>query len=116
MEELGTLGYREFAYQDYSGWLRRQLAARMGKDSPDAAPLQVELLRAYMETNRSTLTFTVVLRSQLGDAPPTVHRGSDTRVNWFNSDSELGNFIERASAAAIKHLMVTHQVGCSART
>jgi hypothetical protein len=114
VQELGTLGFREFVYPDYSGWLRRQLGTHLGETGADKAPLRVELLRAYLETNRATLTFTVVLRSTLAGARPTVHRGSDTRTNWFGSDGELGNFIERASASAINHLLATHQATCTA--
>lgn len=109
--ELGTLGAREFVYEDYPGWLRRQLAHRLGGDGPQ---LRIELLRAYLETNRSTLSFTVVLRSQVPGQPARVHRGSDTRINWFNSNGELGSFIERASERAITELVAQADVNCAA--
>lgn len=114
VQELGTLGHREFTYPDYSGWLHRQLGVHLGEAGANTTPLKVELLRAYLETNRTTLTFTVVLRSRLGDAPPVVHRGSDTRISWLGSDGELGNFIERASALAIRHLLTIHRDACAA--
>lgn len=109
--ELGTLGAREFVFEDYPGWLRRQLERRLAGDGP---PVRIELLRAYLETNRSTLSFTVVLRSQVRGQPPRVHRGSDTRINWFNSNGELGSFVERASEQAIKQLVAQADAACAA--
>lgn len=108
--ELGTLGAREFVYEDYPGWLQRQLARRLAGGGP---PVRIELLRAYLETNRSTLSFTVVLRSHFPGQPARVHRGSDTRINWFNSNGELGSFIERASEQAIVQLLAQANAACA---
>jgi hypothetical protein len=98
--ELGQLGYREFVFEDYIGYFERQLRLRFV--GAGAQPThRVELLRAYLESNRTTLSFNTVLRVRKPDEPDgtgRLYRGATTRISWFGNDGELAAFIERATA------------------
>jgi hypothetical protein len=100
---LGLIGAREFVYPDYLAFLERQLAMRFaGRES--APSHQVELLRAYLETNRTTLSFNTVVRVRKpgeSDQEARVYRGDTTKINWAGGDSELGAYIERSTEALL---------------
>jgi hypothetical protein len=109
---LGYLGDREFVYPDYFEYLDRQIKQRFaGADS--ASLIHVQLFRAYLETNRSTLSFNTVLRvhrQDESDSEGRIYRGETTRVAWFGTDSELGTYIERATRDAVEK--IAHGEGC----
>jgi len=116
--DLGTIGFREFVFDDYLGWLHRQLKTQFRTElaAPDAAVLRLELLRAYMETNRKTLSFNVVMRAARAGDPverSRLYRGASTRINWSGNQGELAAFIERASAEMIGHMRVGERQLCS---
>lgn len=100
---LGYLADREFVYPDYFGYLDRQFRSRfVGETS--SPTVHVQLLRAYLETNRQTLSFNTVLRAYRegeSESRGNIYRGETTKVNWFGSDSELGAYIERATGEAV---------------
>jgi hypothetical protein len=96
-EELGNVGFRELQYNDYAGWLDHQIGQIFANDELQTVePIKIDLLRSYIESNRATLSFNVVLR-----VSGKIYRGQSTRVNWFGGQSELANFIERASIQAL---------------
>lgn len=105
-KHLGYLADKEFVFPDYFEYLDRQLRSRFvgEKSSPR---IHVQLLRAYLETNRQTLSFNTVLRAYRegeSNSQGKIHRGETTKVNWFGSDSELGAYIERATRDAVEKI------------
>jgi len=105
-DELGQLGFREFVFDDYLGYFERQLESRFVGTAPQPSH-RVELLRAYLESNRSTLSFNTVLRvrrSDESDGESRLYRGATTRISWFGNDGELAAFIERASADVLNKM------------
>jgi hypothetical protein len=110
-EELGNVGFRELQYGDYVGWLDRQIGqifvARAPAGDATVEPIKIDLLRSYIESNRATLSFNVVLRVN-----GKIFRGQSTRVNWFGGQSELANFIERASIQALTAMRAGLEESC----
>jgi hypothetical protein len=105
-DELGQLGFREFVFDDYLGYFERQLTSRFVGADPRPSH-RVELLRAYLESNRTTLSFNTVLRVRKSDEPDgesRLYRGATTRISWFGNDGELAAFIERATADVLSKM------------
>ena len=116
--EMGHLGGRSYTLEELPQWLEGQLRRHVPHDEASAAELDVKLERAYLETNRSTLSFTVILsarRVDLGDAQSRYYRGMDTKINWLGSDSELANYVERAAANALQNLIDLEGKRCADR-
>lgn len=115
-KHLGYLGDREFVYPDYFEYLDRQMQQRFsGADS--VALVHAQLLRAYLETNRSTLSFNTVLRVHRDGESPLqgrIYRGENTRIAWLGTDSELGAYIERATRDAVEK--IAQGEGCVSAT
>lgn len=111
--ELGQIGFREFVLDDYLGYLERQLKSRfVGTDSQPSH--RVELLRAYIESNRTTLSFNTVLRVRRSDEPDTqarLYRGATTRISWFGNDGELAAYIERATTDVLDKMAAGERCG-----
>jgi hypothetical protein len=105
-DELGQLGFREFVLDDFLGYFERQLESRFVGADPRPSH-RVELLRAYLESNRTTLSFNTVLRVRKSDEPDgesRLYRGATTRISWFGNDAELAAFIERATADVLNQM------------
>jgi hypothetical protein len=102
-DNLGNIGYRGFVFNDFTGWFERQVRTQMRDEQANesASPLIVELLQAYLESNRSTLSFNVVLQVSSHGSAPQIFRGDTTKMNWFGNDGELGAYIERASQSVL---------------
>lgn len=106
--ELGQLHSREFVFDDYLGYFERQLRSRFVGDSQRPTH-RVELLRAYIETNRTTFSFNTVLRvrgTNQSEGESRLYRGATTRVNWFGSDGELAAYVERATLDVLDQMAV----------
>ncbi|NJR44205.1 hypothetical protein HC761_01825 [bacterium] len=102
VDNLGVIGNRAVVYPDFSAWFSRQLRThlRAEESTLDSPKLLVELTQAYMETNRSTLSFNIVAKvseQEINGAPIRVYRGATTKMNWFGGDGETGAYVERAT-------------------
>jgi hypothetical protein len=115
-DNLGNVGVRGFVYKDFSSWFMRQVERRLRtSDAAGSDPtLRVELLQAYLESNRSTLSFNVVLKSTLPGEDAIIVRGDTTKVNWIGNDGELGAYVERASDRALDKLTIALKPKCKA--
>jgi|GEM_PF-1534125 len=122
-QNLGVIGKRAVIYPDFSKWFELQLRARLRtqESNPKSPKLVVELAQAYMETNRSTLSFNIlasVTSSVTGElvatSPGRVYRGATTKVSWFGGDSETGAFIERAAQELLTKLSTAEEKQCVA--
>lgn len=121
-QNLGVIGKRAVIYPDFGKWFELQLRARLRtqESNPDSPKLVVELAQAYMETNRSTLSFNILatvtgggVKGQLeSTAPARVYRGATTKVSWFGNDSETGAFIERAAQELLVKLSTAEEKQC----
>lgn len=107
--DMGRLGYRDFDFPEFKPWFEAQLRAALpsGDNTDPEQTLRVELLRSYLETNRNTLSFTVVIRATLPGKAPQVLRGAVTKINWWGTQSEFGNYIESASTQVMARLRAT---------
>lgn len=104
-QDMGKLSFRDFEFPVFPSWFETQLRNAFPEDGNlERAPMRLELLRSYLETNASTLSFTVVIRATIEPQHPQVFRGSITKVNWWGTQSEFGNYIESASDQAIARL------------
>jgi hypothetical protein len=105
-ENLGNVGYRGFVFNDFAGWFERQVRTRLrSEEASDTSPMvQVELIQAYLEQNRATLSFNVVVKATNASKSVQVFRGDNTKMNWLGGDSEFGAYIERASQVVLDKL------------
>ncbi len=108
--ELGTIGFREFQFENYPDYLQRQLDRRF-LQVENKAVFEARLLRAYIETNRTTLSFNVVVKMLEPGAPPRIYRGDTTNLNFFGNQSELAAFMERATIELVEKIAIGE--GCA---
>jgi hypothetical protein len=104
---LGRIGGQELHYPELPEWVERNLRAAADTD-PDAAALLVEINRAYIETHPSGHSFQLVLRVREAHDPESswrIYRGQDSGITWWGHRSEIGDYVRKASAAAIKALV-----------
>lgn len=116
---LGHIAGRAVFLDDIQAWVRSGLATLPGyADAPTPASigLEVELVKAYLQSLTTAKTATVVMRVAYpgAAAAPVQYRGTNTSVNWNSSDSEareamnlaLGDVLARMRTDLGKHCPV----------
>ena len=103
---LGWIGGHELPYPERESWLHTAIGAA-GPSEPSAAPLRVEISRAYIESHPSGHSFQLVLRVQDGstESAPRVYRGSESGVTWWGTNAEFGRYVKSAASKAVTALM-----------
>jgi hypothetical protein len=113
---LGWIGGDELTYPELRSWIENTLRTAAQSDA-DAAPLQVELARAYMESHPSGHSFQMVLRVReqgRDERPWRIYRGNHSAVTWWGNRGEFGSYVEDAGREAIAALVKT-EGRCSKR-
>lgn len=92
-EMLGQLATRSVVSEDVGAWVRSGFATLPGyAEAPTAASfgIQIELLKAYLQSQATTKVATVVLRVAYpgAEGTPVQYRGTNTSVNWSSSTNE----------------------------
>ena len=93
---LGWIGGHELLYPELESWLHTAIAAASPSE-PSAAPLRVEISRAYIESHPSGHSFQLVLRVQDGS--------TESAVTWWGTNAEFGRYVKSAASKAVTALM-----------
>lgn len=110
-EHMGSVAGRPIHGVDMLTWLSTGLSTldaagyRMDSEPSQAANLvvDVELLKAYLESQSTSIASTIVVRVTYKRPDATVlgqqlYRGSDTSLNWANGDGEINTDFKLATA------------------
>jgi hypothetical protein len=104
---LGWIGGHELLYPELETWIGDSLRQSTQPD-PEAAPLVLEISRAYIESHPSGNSFQLVMRVRGQSAESgewRVYRGSDSGVTWWGNAGEFGEYLERAGSSALTALI-----------
>lgn len=108
-----VIGNRVVVVEGIEDRVRTRLAAHGVTDS-GSRPLDIELMSAYGYTKWRSMTFTTVLRVQIG-AAQSVARGTHTSANWVGGNIEISQGLLRSVDAATKKLVELLAEACSSR-
>ncbi len=104
-QQLGLLRGHALTYPDLLDWIEQSIRSSV-RIEPTTTALTIELTRAYIESHPAGHSFQVVLRARHADDQPwRVYRGIESGITWWGTDSEFGDYVERAGRSAIRALI-----------